>query len=136
MEAHVYQQNEDPGSEVFRRQSISDGSSPSTQGTTSPFDLRTTSSQGDRPREAELPRRISSLRNTQDPKRTVKALQAAYAKLVKRTERAESIADSEGPDELRTSSRNNCPQQGSENKFSRASRTKGKKTPDTRPAGV
>ncbi|XGW16298.1 hypothetical protein V3C99_001621 [Haemonchus contortus] len=48
MEAHVYQQNEDLGSEVFRRQSISGGSSPPIQGTRSPFDLRATSSQGDR----------------------------------------------------------------------------------------
>ncbi|XGW25126.1 hypothetical protein V3C99_006493, partial [Haemonchus contortus] len=47
-------------------------------------------------------------------KRTVKALQAAYAKLAKRTEWAESIAASEGPAELRTSSRNSSLQQGSE----------------------
>ncbi|XGW03428.1 hypothetical protein V3C99_014987 [Haemonchus contortus] len=62
----------------------------------------------------ELGSAWESSRNTQDPKRTVKALQAAYAKLAERTERAESIAASEDPAERRTPSRNSCPQQGSE----------------------
>ncbi|VDO08776.1 unnamed protein product [Haemonchus placei] len=60
----------------------------------------------------ELGSAWESSRSTQDPKRTVKALQAAYAKLAKR---AESIAVSEGLAVLRTSSRNSCPQQGSQN---------------------
>uniref|UniRef100_A0A7I5E7H5 Myb-like domain-containing protein n=1 Tax=Haemonchus contortus TaxID=6289 RepID=A0A7I5E7H5_HAECO len=54
---------------------------------------------------AELGSAWKSSRNTQDPKRTVKALQAAYAKLTKVTERAESIVASEDPAERRTPSR-------------------------------
>ncbi|XGW13221.1 hypothetical protein V3C99_013673 [Haemonchus contortus] len=78
---------------------------------------------------AELGSAWESSRNTQDPKRTVKALQAAYAKLTKLTERAESIVASEDLAERRTPSRNSSPQQGSEITVSESQQDEGEENP-------
>ncbi|XGW25127.1 hypothetical protein V3C99_006493, partial [Haemonchus contortus] len=112
MGAHVSQQNEDLGNEVSLLQPISDARSPPAQGTRSPFDLRATPSRGARLQEGGTTETLESQSTETLPRR--KRNVWTETKLAKRTEWAESIAASEGPAELRTSSRNSSLQQGSE----------------------